>query len=229
MKNIYSISILLCVLNHSCVDKNKSNTMLDFTPSIRSVEDKIQYSISIYNTDTLVLEVLVENWIIGDGFEHQDSVFMYPEVYLGNRLIYSSTDRSIFHLKRNDIKTVNEGKNICYTLLRKSDIPYADKYLIIGVNEEGVTSLIALSKYCEDIDNDGFIEVGGFSLIEGYYESDSGYYSPARIYELSDSIVFDSITSKTLTLDRYEEFLGFEMLYVPVKLNAQYIKQLTTQ
>jgi hypothetical protein len=229
MKHLsYSTILLLFISIHSCIDTCKSIEKCNFIPSIKSFGDEIHYFLHVLDGDTIFIKVLKEDLVSGDGFDHRDSVFMYPEVYQGNKLIYMSKENSMFYLKKKDIITKNEGMSY-YILLRKIDVPQADKYVIIGINEKGNFSSTALSKYCEDIDKDGLIEVGGFPLIEGYYESDSGYYSPAHIYELGDSIVFDSITSKTITLTRYEEFLGFETLYVPVKLNAKYIKQLTTQ
>lgn len=52
-----------------------------------------------------------------------------------------------------------------------------------------------------DIDNDGYLEFGGFGITEGYDNKDSMYYIPSRYYKIKDgNIIFDSILTKKMDI-----------------------------
>jgi CRISPR/Cas system-associated protein Cas10 (large subunit of type III CRISPR-Cas system) len=100
--------------------------------------------------------------------------------------------------------------------------PLSDEWLIIEISNSK-KNIIHRSIYrgiLKDVDSDGIIEVGGCGTLEAAcLYCDSVYYNPYRIYKLSNTLTFDSLNSKKITLESYGKFLGYSYLDTVVRYN----------
>ena len=78
-------------------------------------------------------------------------------------------------------------------------------------NRQVKETYTALKDILRDIDNDGFLEVGGIRMIEAAcLDCDSSYYRPFQIWKLNEKFEFDTTLSKRFTIELYGTFLGFD-------------------
>ncbi len=226
MNLIYAFSIILFA--NSCQNQIIEKThLIHGVSKIYEENNKLYFYLGKYQDETLLIQVEKENLLLSDGFTKNDSVFMHPKVLYGDKIIYTDDTRKIYSLKKEDITLANDVYDTKYLILKEIDVLFQDKFCVIEINNNEVLVSFSLSDYLEDIDNDGFVEIGGFGIIEGYCsDCDSGYYSPAKIYELNKTYRLDSTTSRKMTLERYDKFLGYDNEYIPVKFTKQYLESL---
>lgn len=226
MNLIYAFAIILFAI--SCQNQIIEKThLIHGVSKIYEENDKLYFHLGKYKDEILLIQAEKENLLLSDGFTESGSVFMHPKVFHGDKIIYTDGTRRIYSLKNEDITLTNNVFDTKYLILKVIDVLFQDKFCIIGIDNSEVFVSFSLSDYLGDIDNDGFVEIGGFGIIEGYCsDCDSGYYSPAKIYELNKTCRFDSTTSKKMTLERYDKFLGYDNEYTPVKFTKQYLESL---
>jgi pyoverdine/dityrosine biosynthesis protein Dit1 len=81
------------------------------------------------------------------------------------------------------------------------------------VNNKLDTYHTVIKDIIKDIDNDGFLEVGGLEVNDAYcLQCDSAYYNPYQIYKLSEKVEFDQSNSELLTKQLYGVYLGQKRL-----------------
>ena len=205
------------------------------TPTATVQLDKNDTTVFVEKVDT---NVLIEKGFFA-GLIGNDSVFIQSEpsefeewrdnvvIYLGNHVLYKDMNEEWFSINQSDIKVIPlEHENIAYILLTMFDAPYEDKWLVLQIyNKQVKETYTVINGLLEDIDNDGFFEIGGGELTDCpcvvALPCDSSYYSPYKIFKLNETFEFDSTLSKKLTFELYGTFLGFNyvdtVLYVPRK------------
>ncbi len=204
-----------------CCNSPKGNF---FKPIVYSENGTKLFAVGVHNNDTIFVKVDNENLKIDDGYTKEDSVYYSPEIIIGKRIVFKFSNNDAYLISCSNIQVLNINSSNNYILLKDIDNLFGEKYKVIHIRDGIVSTFTSFASILGDIDDDGFYEVGGSSDIEGYSrDCDSGYYSPALIYKLGDKFVLDSINSKRLTLDKYEIFLGYNILYTPVRFNKKYI------
>ena len=147
------------------------------------------------------------------GIKERDH-YLYPEIYSDSKMIFKDTSTTFYNLnsKENQLVEVKNLLNQFYILLDTSDPPEADKWVILKINDNKVVSYQkAIKQLLMDLDNDGFLEVGGFDVIDAYcLDCDSAYYNPAQIYKLGNEFKFDEVSSEIVTKQIYGVYLGNE-------------------
>lgn len=215
------VSVTLFFLG-SCNSPTKN---YEFKPIVYSKNGTKLFAIGVHHNDTLFIKVDNENLKIDDGYGKEDSVFYSPEIIIGKRIVFKFSNNDAYKISCSSIQVLNINSSNNYILLKDTDNLFGEKYKVIHIRDGKVSTFTSFASILGDIDDDGFYEVGGFSDIEGYCrDCDSGYYSPAVIYKLGEMFLLDSINSKGLTLDKYEIFLGYNILYTPVRFNKKYIE-----
>lgn len=216
MKQITCI-LLIIISMLGC--NNNSNELQDRKFEVRVIKqkDSIQYNIGKWNQEIINIRLKPANLLEDDGFLKYDSVYQFPKLFLGDKLLYKETNRRPYSFKLNDINVIYL-ENIFYILLTYKDVLYGDKKIVFKVDNDRINQFTVGSDYFGDLDSDGFIEIGGAGNIEGYgNNADSGYYNPVKIYEFNNNFLLDSNMSKKITLEVFEEFKGFERKYIPVR------------
>ena len=198
----------------------------------------VVFSISCSNrAETIQTEAIEENEntiVLGSnesealfvGLLGNDSVFIKSDiierdlhsnivVYLGKEVLYKDENRNFYLISLSGIKIIQlKNQKIAYILITKDDTPFDDKWFILKVyNGQVKETYTVLKEILEDVDNDGFFEVGGISTTESPCENylcDSTYYTPYKIYKLNERFEFDTILSKKYTIEFYGTFLGFD-------------------
>ena len=142
----------------------------------------------------------------------EDDDFLYPEIFIGDDKIYKDSSTTLYNLKgtENQIISLKNSTNQFYILLETLDPPKEDKWVILEIKDNKViANHKVIKQYLKDIDNDGYIEVGGFEISEAYCtDCDSAYYNPAQIYKLADKLQFDQSASEIVTKEVYGVYLG---------------------
>lgn len=148
-----------------------------------------------------------------------------PIVYLGNNLVYKENDADIFfHITKTQSKIVAlKNSTIGFILLTIVDPPDFDKWLVIKVKDRNFLKISRINKEIfNDIDNDGFYEIGGREIMETVcFDCDSMLYQPYNIYKLNEKFEFDSVLSKALTISLYSTYLGPEFVDTVLLHNAK--------
>lgn len=131
-------------------------------------------------------------------------------LFWGDRQIYRDTVPSSYDLGSERTKVIVLGQNHFYVSLEKPNPIESDKLILLSILDGKLfDSREVISGIFEDIDNDGFIEVGGSEMIEVPCKNcDSAYYNPRVIYKLKDKIEFDWVNSERLTKEEYGVYLG---------------------
>ena len=152
----------------------------------------------------------------------EGSDFLYPNVFLGNEVVYTDSTPTLYNLKEGDnrVITLKKDVNHSYILLEIADPPLSDKWIVLSiVNNKLVAHYKVIKDIIEDIDNDGFLEVGGMEVNEAYcVDCDSAYYNPYQMYKLADKFEFDKIASERLTKQLYGVYLGKERVDTVLKI-----------
>ena len=178
------------------------------------------------NEDAIVLDEN-ESKKLFVGLIDYDSVFIQSDiierdlhsnlvVYLGNEVLYKDKNRNFYLISLSDVKIIQlKNKKIAYILITKDCTPFDDQWFILKVyNKQVKETYTVLNFILEDIDKDGFFEVGGIATMDtpckGSLDCDSDYYRPYRIYKLNETFEFDSILSKKFTINAFGTFLGFD-------------------
>jgi hypothetical protein len=131
-------------------------------------------------------------------------------IFWGDRQIFKDTVPSSYDLDNERTKVIGLGQNHFYVSLKKPDPIESDKLLLLSILDGKLyDSREVINGIFEDIDNDGFIEVGGAEIIEAYcIGCNSAYYNPRVIYKLKERVVFDQINSERLTKEVFGVYLG---------------------
>lgn len=171
------------------------------------------------------------------GEFYDENTYGGAKVYWGDSLIYA-TDLEI----DNDWQTCHvysvPKSEVTYVLLMINDRPSPNIWHILYMNGEHihlVDSVLAGNDYIEggsyfhdtviygDIDNDGWMEVGGKHWTE--YWADSMTYQPCYIYQLGEELEMDSLASIEETKKAYDGmFIGFEPVTVYNPNEKQHVK-----
>jgi len=206
MKKLFFTFICLSIII-GCGQKNRGNNAQNDTTNIVQ-DDIIEIKSKIWVIEGDTLQMLFENI---DSEEFYDDAIENINVYFKGKLIYN--DSNCFSIAKDDIKFI-KYKNTNYILMMKYDMPVENKWLIFEIKNQKVKIHKDIVRYIfDDIDNDGIIEVGGSGITEAIcLYCDSAFYNPQRIYKLGNTLTFDSINSRKLTEEIYENFLGYEYL-----------------
>ena len=185
--------------------------------------------------DTIVLDTSeCREWFMFAGLIGNDSVFTKSDtiefdwqdnlvVYLGKEVLYRDTNRGFYKITPSNVKIIQlKSQKIAYILITKNDTPFDDKWFILKVcNRQVKETYTVIKEILEDLDNDGFFEIGGIELIDAVcLDCDSSYYRPFEIYKLNEKFEFDSIASKDFTMKLYGTFLGFDNYNVDTVLKV---------
>jgi hypothetical protein len=188
MKNRLIIVLVICMHIASCASNTSSNSD-DNRIAIGTVD-----GFNVY--------------IIADKID----INFYSDlnIFWGDRQIFRDTVPSSYDLENERTKVIVLGQNHFYVSLKKPDPIESDKLLLLSILDGKLYhSREVISGILEDIDNDGFIEVGGAEIIEAYcMNCDSAYYNPRVIYKLKERIEFDQINSERLTKEVFGVYLG---------------------
>lgn len=135
-----------------------------------------------------------------------------PIIYLNRKVIYKEKNgNKEFLISQSQTKTILLKNNIDgYILITMVDPPFVDKWFILRVHNKKVEKTgSAIKEVFNDIDNDGYYEIGGRELTDAVcLDCDSILYQPYKIFKLGNELEFDSILSKNLTIKLYGTYLG---------------------
>ena len=192
------------------------------------------FSISCSNRVKTIQTEAIEEIIVLDkqksqilfaGLIGNDSVFIKSDtiefdwqrnliIYLGDKILYKDNGKSIYLINSSNVKIIQLAfQKIAYILITEKMLPEEDQWVIFKVYNQQVELIYhwVYEDLLEDIDNDGFFEVGGRGLIESVCMGcDSCYYGPFEIYKLNETFEFDTVLSKKLTKELYGIFLEFD-------------------
>lgn len=162
---------------------------------------------------------------LGDFYDN--IVYNGAKIYWGDSLIYATDMEIVNDWQTCHVHSVPESK-VTYVLLMIDDRPWTSFWHILWMNGEHVRLVdyvLAGNDYkggnryfhdqviYGDIDNDGWIEVGGKHVTE--YWADSMTYQPCRIYQLGKELEMDSLASIEETKKANEGlFMGFKQAAV---------------
>lgn len=157
------------------------------------------------------------------GEFYEENTYGGAKVYWGDSLIYATNLEIDNDWQTCHVYSVPKSE-VTYVLLMINDRPSPNIWHILYMNGEHihlVDSVLAGNDYIEggsyfhdsviygDIDNDGWMEVGGKHWTE--YWADSMTYQPCYIYQLGEELEMDSLASIEETKKAYDGmFLGFE-------------------
>lgn len=191
--------ILLSLSLITSCHKKVTNKIFEIKDSMKYVDRG--FFVGVIENDSLFLNsILSEN---GHSIN--------PVLYLENELLFQERDSTLFFLTdKKNIKIVNIDDSQSYILLTKIDPVRGDSWLILRVKKKNVVSIYcAIKDIFNDIDKDGYYEVGGRGLTDAVcLDCDSIVYEPYKIYKLAHEFTFDSILSKELTIKLYGTYLG---------------------
>jgi hypothetical protein len=140
---------------------------------------------------------------------------IYPIIYIGNKVLYQETDgERIFLINKSDIKIITLKQNVdYYLLLTMTDVVFEDNWLVLKIHNQKVESINSILKQIlNDIDNDGYYEIGGreptdYACMDIEKDCDSLYYVPFEIFRLGKTFEYDSVLSKKLTIGLFGTYL----------------------
>jgi len=213
---VFSFIVISCFNNNNKITFSENN--------ITNESDSVVYIEEIFIEEKIDIYFLYKN-IFFAGLLGNDSVFiatnikedslMYfePCVYIGKTMLYQDTSLGVFKIDSSNVKIISIN-NVKYSfiLLTVFDPVGGDEWLVLQVKNNHLTKTGTVrKKILKDIDNDGFLEIGGRELSEApCFRCDSSYYVPYQIFKLNETFDFDSINSEKLTMMLYDTFLGFE-------------------
>lgn len=144
--------------------------------------------------------------------EDTDTIYSNIVIRLGNKELYRDNTEYYSALNKENY-FVQKVNNTVYVFICIFD-PLQDRWCVIEYrNNKTTVYKNMLKNIFRDIDGDGFFEIGGrYSTDVICFNCDSAFYSPFIIYSMKDKLVFDSVLSKTLTMELYDTFLGFDVL-----------------
>ena len=144
--------------------------------------------------------------------EDTDTIYSNIVVRLGNKELYRD-NREYYSTLNKENYFVQKVDNTIYVFIYIYD-PLQDRWCVVEYrNNKTTVHKNILKNIFKDIDGDGFFEIGGrYSTDAICLNCDSTYYSPFLIYSMRDKLVFDSVLSKTMTMELYDTFLGFDVL-----------------
>ena len=154
--------------------------------------------------------------------------YLFPKVLIGDQVVFTDTSPAYYNLQPGYIKLISldNDRDQYYILLDISDPILSDKWRILSIRfNRLIGQYSAIRGILSDIDGDGYIEVGGIEVSEGYcLNCDSDYYNPYHIYKLGRKFEFDQKSSEILTKQLYGTYLGNDRkdtLLRIKKVNAQ--------
>lgn len=188
MRNKLVVIFIICMYITSCVSNNSNNS--DEKKSVIGTANDLNVSVFAKKIDV--------------------DFYSYINIYWGDNLIFTDTVPSSYDLTGKRTKVIVIAQNHFYISLEKPDPIDSDKLLLLSVlNGKLYQRMEVINGIFEDIDNDGFIEVGGAEIIEAYcVDCDSAYYNPRIIYKLKERIEFDQINSERLSKEVFGVYLG---------------------
>lgn len=135
---------------------------------------------------------------------------MNDKIYYNSKAISEPISEIIYNSKYNRI--IEDG-NSMFLFIEVDDRPNYNMLEVYNLTKQKATKLLEAvyndrsqgSKNdhisLTDIDNDGYLEFGGFGINEGYDNKDSMYYNPSRYYEIRNGkITLDSVLTKKMDI-----------------------------
>lgn len=208
MKKLSSIilTVLLITISFSC---GKQNSKTEQVGDSELSETTLPIVIA---GDTLHIDY---PYVVDMG----DTVFQ-PIVRLKDSVIFDFQKERLIAHNRSKTKLIKHTSTT-YILISTDGASSLDKWLILEVSGDDKITMHkdVLQEILDDIDGDGILEIGGINMLEAAcVECDSVYYSPYYVYKLSETLTFDSISSKKLTQNTFGVFLGYKPLDTAVYL-----------
>ncbi|NCC99671.1 MAG: hypothetical protein EOL95_08245 [Bacteroidia bacterium] len=197
IKRITSISIicvLVCMFFYNCNGSTNTNN---------------NQNQNAYNG--MYIGLLGKDSVFINAKSLDDNTFINPIISLNNNLIYDSKENeSIFLLDNKNVRIIPIHANVGYIMLTTKDSPFIDKWFVILVNNKKVIKMAyVIKEFFNDIDNDGYYEIGGRELTDAVcLDCDSVLYQPFMMYKLDNHFEFDSILSRKMTKKTYGVYLG---------------------
>ena len=182
-----TIIILLICVGFSCDNRTKEDLRL-ITKFVGQTSDKTPVYLEL-NSDKF------------KNLSSGEQIYKGFKLLKGNQTLYEdSTSRLEF-----DDTKINwiSYKDVDYLVLVNWDPIDNSNHLIFQLKNDTVSVFSkAYVHTLEDYDNDGIVEVGGYRYLEGYcVDCDSMYYRPYHLFELTESVRYDSSASKKLTVE----------------------------
>lgn len=213
------LMIMIILLDISFQTKGQSKNFI-YKYFLRKENSKsIDFYIGNFNQDSVVIKFVKSE-------QAETNYFNSPKISVGNHLLQGDFNYSNIIMDSKSTKLVSNNKML-YILLRQKDFIDNDNFIVFSIKGKTIIAdKRALYSKVTDVDNDGFMEVGGIHIIEApCIECDSTYYNPVEIFELGESFHFDSTASKLLTIKEYGIFLGFQPLDTVLFYNFNHKKQ----
>ena len=196
-------SALLSCGNENTTEVSNNDTTMDTNVGISLGIGNML--LGIINGDSLIITAK-------PIIEDTDTIYSNIVVRLGNKELYRDNTEYYSALNKENY-FVQKVNNTVYVFIYIFD-PLQDRWCVIEYrNNKTTVYKNMLKNIFRDIDGDGFFEIGGrYSTDVICFNCDSAFYSPFIIYSMKDKLVFDSVLSKTLTMELYDTFLGFDVL-----------------
>jgi hypothetical protein len=160
MKEVSIIQMFIFIFFISCSNNKKTTNIKTIKEAKENTIGFIEKGlfVGLIGNDSVFIksETIENNWQIN------------PVVYLGNDTLYTVIDKNIFSISHSDIKIIQlKSQNIAYILLTRIDLPSDDKWFILKIyNKKVKGTYTAIKQILNDIDNDGFFEIGGRELTD---------------------------------------------------------------
>ena len=196
-------SVLLSCGNENTTEVSNNDTTMDTNVGISlGISNML---LGIINGDSLIITAK-------PIIEKTDTIYSNIVVRLGNKELYRD-NREYYSTLNKENYFVQKVDNTIYVFIYIYD-PLQDRWCVVEYrNNKTTVHKNILKNIFKDIDGDGFFEIGGrYSTDAICLNCDSTYYSPFLIYSMRDKLVFDSVLSKTMTMELYDTFLGFDVL-----------------
>jgi hypothetical protein len=218
MKNISIIKIfIIIVVFIFCSNREK-------TTNKEEIEEKTRKTTVLDENESNMHFSIKKGLFV--GLIENDSVFIKSDtiefnwqnnliIYLGNKVLYKDMGKNFYLINLSDVKIIQlKNQKIAYILVTKIDMPSTDKWLVLKIyNNQVMETYTVIKQVLNDIDNDGFLEIGGRGFVESScFDCDSSTYSAYNIFKLNKTFEFDSVLSRELTLKLYGTFLGFNYI-----------------
>lgn len=197
-------SVLLSCGNENTTEvSNNNSSAIDVDIDVRSCISDLFLGFVGYDSLIIKAKPIIED---------TDTIYSNIVVRLGNKELYRDNTEYYSALNKENY-FVQKVNNTVYVFICIFD-PLQDRWCVIEYrNNKTTVYKNMLKNIFRDIDGDGFFEIGGrYSTDVICFNCDSAFYSPFIIYSMKDKLVFDSVLSKTLTMELYDTFLGFDVL-----------------
>lgn len=202
------ILFLIGIFTH-CKNPPNDNGTQD-TTLVSCQEDSLEAIFEYYDNPTTIKIAVNKYSYFGTNNLGKPSLFEKPIVqFCENLFIVNSND--IYDLDTSKTTVIKITKDTYYVILRITEFVLNDKYHVFKIYHcNSIIDYIVNDGYFEDIDNDGFVEIGGWEFLDSYNAAgDSSLYNPILIYEIGNDFILDSLASKTIIERKYHTFLGF--------------------